>query len=73
MVRIDTSDPKRRPQQPILMALRLWLPNSANVVWCDIEGGGLLENMFGLMFVCAQKNILVQNGMNMIELEVFQN
>ena len=32
MVHIDTSNPTRRPQQPNIITLRLWLRNSADVV-----------------------------------------
>ena len=32
MVHLDMFDPTRRPQQPILMALRIWLRNRADVV-----------------------------------------
>ena len=33
MVHIDTSDQARRPQQPIIIALCLWLRNSADIVY----------------------------------------
>ena len=33
MVHLDTSDRTRWPQQPIFMALRLWLLNSADLVY----------------------------------------
>ena len=32
MVHLDMFDPTRWPQQPIIMALRLWLRNSTDVV-----------------------------------------
>ena len=33
MVHLDTSDPTHQPQQPNIMALRLWLRNGADVIY----------------------------------------